>query len=279
MIMKPDYIHPKRDAYNFQEIDHLIDFCKQNKIRLHGHTLIWHKAVPAWLEKFKGSESEWDAMLKEHIQTIVNHCKGYVKSWDVVNEAFNDDGTLRRNIWLKHLGESYLEKAFIYASEADPAAKLFYNDYSIELPGPKLSAVLKFLGNLRAKGVRVDGIGLQMHVRLDYPKISEINESAVSIQKENFLVHYSELDVSLKGGHKAFLSGQTLLNLQKNRMREIVQGYMKLNPENRFGITLWGVSDNDSWLTQESMRARPLLFDTRYEIKPAYCGFLEGLIE
>lgn len=276
-IMKPRYMHPKKDSYDFNETDHLIDFCRENKIRLHGHTLVWHKALPAWIEKFKGNQAEWETLLKEHIQTVINHCKGYVKSWDVVNEAFNDDGTLRKNIWLKNIGETYVEKAFQYAAEADPSARLFYNDYSLEKHGPKLAAVLKFFSEIKAKGIKIDGMGMQMHVTLEYPAITDINQAALSIQEAGFLVHYSELDVRLNEGHKLFLSGKRLLELQKDRMKAIVQGYMKLNPGNRFGITLWGVSDNDSWLSEESIRARPLLYNTSYKIKPAYCGFLEGL--
>lgn len=276
-IMKPEFIHPKKNYYHFTETDHLIDFCKQYKKRLHGHTLVWHKSNPPWLENFKGDKYQWEALLKEHIQTIINHCKGYIKSWDVVNEAFNDDGTLRKNIWLKNIGEDYIEKAFQYAAEADPTATLFYNDFSLENYGVKFKAVLKFLADLKAKGIKIDGIGMQMHVTLDFPYISDINQAAINIQEEGFLVHYSELDVSLRTGHNLFASKKRLLNLQKDRVKVIVEGFMQLNEKNRFGITMWGVSDNDSWLMENNLRARPLLYDLRYHVKPAYCGFLEGL--
>lgn len=276
-IMKPDYIHPKKNQFNFTETDHLIDFCKQFKMRLHGHTLIWDKALPPWIENFKGEQQDWEALLKEHIQTIVTHCKGYVKSWDVVNEAFTDDGYLKKNVWLKHIGESYIEKAFQYAHEADPEALLFYNDYSLEVYSTKLKSVLQFLGELKAKGIRVDGVGMQMHVTLDYPYISDINEAATHIQQEGYLVHYSELDVSLKTGHNFFTSKKKLLSAQKERYKNIVEGFMKLKPEKRFGITLWGVSDNDSWLMERSLRSRPMLYDVNYRLKPAFCGFTEAL--
>jgi endo-1,4-beta-xylanase len=279
MVMKPWYLHPKKDQFNFSEIDHLMAFCKEHQIRLHGHTLVWHKGLPPWIENFKGSKEEWEALLRDHIYTIVNHCKSYVKSWDVVNEAFNDDGTLRRNVWLKNIGESYIEKAFQYAAEEDPGALLFYNDYSIEKQGEKLDAILKFFGNLKAKGIKVDGFGMQMHVTLEYPTTGEINKAALSIENAGFMVHYSELDIRLNEGHKLFVSGRRLLEMQRQRMKEIVKGYMKLKPQSRFGITLWGVSDNDSWLTERSVRARPLLYNSSYKIKPAYCGFLEGLQE
>jgi endo-1,4-beta-xylanase len=277
-ILKPKYIHPHADKFDFWEMDHLMEFCQRNNIRLHGHTLVWHNAVPDWMEKFKGSSAAWDSLLKDHIQKVVIHCKGTVRSWDVVNEAFNDDGSLRKNIWLKNIGETYIEKAFRYAREADPTAKLFYNDYSLEGNGEKLNSVLLYLQQMRSAGVEVDGIGLQMHLSLSSPSIAQINEAALRIQKEGYLVHYSELDISLSADQPLFVSRKKLLAAQKKRFKEVVQGYMKLSDASRFGITLWGVSDNDSWLMDESMRTRPLLFNTHYKIKPAFCGFSEGLI-
>jgi endo-1,4-beta-xylanase len=276
-ILKPAFIHPQRNSYNFREPDHLMGFCRQNNIRLHGHALIWHKALPLWMENFKGDASEWELMLKEHVQTVINHCKVYIKSWDVVNEAFNDDGSLRRNIWLKNIGPSYIEKAFKFAMQADTSALLFYNDYSLEHNGVKLDAVLRFFNEIKKKGISVHGIGMQMHVGLKHPRVSLINEAAQKIQQDGFIVHYSELDITLIGEHPLFMSGKKLLALQEARYKEIVKGYMRLNREKQFGITLWGVSDNDSWLTDDHLRARPLLFDLRYRPKPALCGFLEGL--
>jgi endo-1,4-beta-xylanase len=278
-VMKPQYIHPKRNVFHFEEVDHLIEYCSHYNIRLHGHTLVWHKALPAWLEHLKAEPQEWEALLKEHIQSIVNHCKGYIKSWDVVNEAFNEDGTIRNNIWMKHIGESYIEKAFLFAHEADPSALLFYNDYSLERNGEKLNSVLSLLAHLRSRGVPVHGIGMQMHISLEYPEIAQINQSALRIQEAGYLVHYSELDISLSADQKLFASGKKLLALQKDRMKEVVEGYRKLKPDKRFGITLWAVGDGDSWLTEDHFRARPVLFNARYKIKPAYCGFLEGLTD
>lgn len=132
---------------------------------------------------------------------------------------------------------------------------------------------------MKKKGIKIDGIGMQMHVTLEYPTTAEINQAALSIQKAGLMVHYSELDVRVHSDHKFFMSGKKLSELQKDRMKAIVQGYMNLDPKKRFGITLWGVSDADSWLTDESIRARPLLFNSNYKIKPAYCGFLEGLTQ
>jgi endo-1,4-beta-xylanase len=276
-ILKPQFIHPRKDEFNFFEPDHLMAFCREQKMRLHGHALVWHEAVPAWMEEFRGDAAAWDELLRNHVQTIVSHCKGTIRSWDVVNEAFDDQGGLRRNIWLKNIGESYIEKAYLYAAQADPTALLFYNDYSLERNGAKLDAVLKFFAALKQKGVSIHGIGMQMHVSLTFPAIADINAAALRIEKEGLLVHYSELDVNL-AGEGTFMVGRKKLEAeQRDRYREIVRGYLQLKPASRFGITLWGVSDNDSWLTDQRVRSRPLLFSNRYRIKPAFCGFAEAL--
>lgn len=277
--MKASVIHPAKDVYDFVETDYLMSFCKRNKKRLHGHTLVWYKDNPKWMDRFKGNKSDWENLLKEHIKTIVSHCKDQVKSWDVLNEAFNGDGSLRENIWLKNIGETYIEKSFIYAAEADPNALLFYNDFDLESKPEKLEAVLKYLGKLKAKGVKIDGIGMQMHVSINSPYMSEINLAAMKIQSSGYLVHYSEFDITIARSGRLWSVNKHLLNVQGTRMKDIVAGYRTLNSNSRFGITMWGLSDGDSWLYDKNDHDKPLLFDVRHKAKPAYCGFLEGLTD
>lgn len=277
--MKASFIHPGKDLYDFSEADYLMKFCEKYDKRLHGHTLVWYRGNPKWMEKFRGDRQAWELMLKDHIQVIMHHCKGHVQSWDVLNEAFNDDGSLRENIWLKNIGEEYIEKCFAYAAEADPNAILFYNDFDLECRPGKLAAVLKYLGALKAKGVKIDGIGMQMHVNINFPYITDINMAAMEVEAHGFLVHYSEFDISLVKTGKLWMMDKHLLKQQGSRIKEIVAGYRKLSKSSRFGITMWGLSDADSWLSEKNDRDRPLLFDSRYRVKPAYCGFLEGLSE
>jgi endo-1,4-beta-xylanase len=277
--MKAAFIHPAKEMFDFRETDELISFCKQYNKRLHGHTLVWHKENPKWMEKFKGDKNAWEMMLKEHIQTIIIHCKENIKSWDILNEAFNNDGSLKENIWLKNIGAGYIEKCFIYAAEADPEAQLFYNDFDLESQPEKMKTVLKYLLGLKAKGIKIDGIGMQMHINVNSPHISEINTAALQIENAGFKVHYSEFDISLRKTGKLFTMNNHLLNLQESRMKSVVAGYRKLNDLKRFGITFWGLTDEDSWLTERNGNDRPLLFDSRYNVKPAYCGFLDGLSE
>ncbi|RZK48352.1 MAG: 1,4-beta-xylanase, partial [Hymenobacter sp.] len=124
-IFKPEYLHPEPARYDWVEADQLAAFCRAHGQRLHGHVLVWHQQLPGWLTTFAGSPADWDNLLRDHVQTICRHFRGQVSGWDVVNEAFAADGTLRPSIWLEHLGAGYLEKAFRYAHEADPDALLF----------------------------------------------------------------------------------------------------------------------------------------------------------
>lgn len=167
-IFKAQYIHPEPLLFNWTEADRLASFCQNNNKRLHGHTLIWHQQLPQWILDYQGSPFDWELLMKVHIQTVMTHFKNKVTAWDIVNEAFNEDGTLRNSIWKQKIGDGYIEKAFLFAREADPSALLFYNDFNLESNTTKLNSVLSFLNNLRNRGVRIDGIGVQMHISTYY---------------------------------------------------------------------------------------------------------------
>lgn len=259
------YVEPGPGQYDWTETDYIADFARQYGMRLHGHTLVWHNAVPGWLYGYTG---DWDAMLQDHITQEVGRYKDIIHSWDVVNEGFNEDGSLRNSIWLQHLGTNYIQKAFEYAHAANPSAKLFYNDFNLELNPIKLKGVLDFLTKLKLSGVQIDGIGMQMHITATYPAVSQIADAAKKITDAGFLLHFSELDVNMN-----MPSGQTLLSAselkqQANRYEDVFGIYNQVNPKLQFGITMWGVSDADSWIP----RGLPLLFDYNYSCKPAYCA-------
>ncbi|MBL7836503.1 MAG: endo-1,4-beta-xylanase, partial [Bacteroidetes bacterium] len=131
-ILKAENIHPEENRFNWTQVDSLISFCERYNKRFYGHTLIWHNQLPQWILDFKGNTMQWEHLMKTHIQTIISHYKDKVIAWEVVNEAFNEDGTLRNSIWFENIGPSYIEKAFKYAKEANPNALLFYNDYNLE---------------------------------------------------------------------------------------------------------------------------------------------------
>ena len=278
-IMKPAFLHPSENLFHWTEADQLADYCASHSKRLHGHTLIWHQQLPPWMLNFRGDQTAWENMMREHIFQIVNHFKGKVSSWDVVNEAFNDDGTLRNSIWKKNLGSSYLEKAFQYAHEADPAAKLFYNDYSLVINPVKRKAVLSFLNSLKAKGVPIDGIGLQMHLFNGFPENVEISNAIDEVWKNDYLVHISELDISINPFSQALdKAPQEELVRQAEKYLYIFKTYDRIPASYYFGITIWGVGDRDSWIRYFYNRADfPLLFDDNYQPKRAYCKLIADL--
>jgi len=276
--LKMESVHPFYNTFYFEAMDSLVHLSNINQKAIHGHTLIWHEQLPDWIITFNGSSQEWEILFKSHIQTIVKRYKGKIKSWDVVNEAFNEDGSLRQTIWLKHLGYGYIERAFAYAFEADPNALLFYNDYNLESNPNKRKAVINYFNNLKEEGTKVDGIGMQMHVSIDFPEMTQISEAFQDIEQTELLLHVSELDVTVNSNNQLQTLNSEILLKQAKKYSEIVALYNQLNTKNKFGITIWGMSDKDSWIiSRYNRKDYPLLYDSAYSPKPAYCKFLETL--
>lgn len=277
-IFKAQYLHPEEGFFDWREADTLAYFCASNHKRLHGHTLIWHEQLPAWIMQYQGSQTVWEQMFKHHIQTIVLHFKGKVASWDVVNEAFNEDGTLRNSIWKQHIGEHYIEKAFLYAEEADANVLLFYNDYNLESNPTKRNSVINYCNNLRQRGVKIDGIGLQMHVSIMFPSITQIAEAFQQVSHHTYKVHVSELDVSVNPLGKNITPTPQLFAEQADYAGKIVLQYKKIARHLQYGITIWGISDKDSWIRSYFNREDyPLLYDDNYVPKPIYCKLFDVL--
>jgi endo-1,4-beta-xylanase len=277
-VMKTAALHPQENTYNFTDADYLVDFAKQSNKRVHGHTLIWYKSLPAWITNFQGDSAAWENLLKTHIQTIVARFKGKVASWDVVNEAFEDDGTLRNSIWLQKLGPDYIARCFQYAHEADPDALLFYNDYGHEYGPTKRTAILNLVNSLKTRGVPINGIGMQMHTRYNMTEsnwTTAINTAAQTGLK----VHLSELDISMNPDNNLSLTfTAALAETQAQKYLYIVKAYNAIPKAQQFGITNWNVSDADTWITGNYNRPDwPLPFDASYNRKAAYQGILDGV--
>lgn len=267
-IMKPAYLHPDENIFRWELADELADYCKNNSIRLHGHTLLWHNQLPSWMQFFQGDEAAWDAMMKKHIQTIVSHFKGKVTAWDIVNEAFEEDGSFRRSVWYVQLGESYIEKAILYAKEADPNVLLFYNDYNMESNALKRSAVLAHFDKLRAKGVTIDGIGVQMHVYHVYPSPLMIRECLMEIAQRKYKIHLSEIDVSVNPLSVDVEYSDSVQALQTKQYETIINTYQEIPAELQYGCTFWGISDKYTWIRLRE--DYPLIFDDEYRKKKLF---------
>jgi endo-1,4-beta-xylanase len=290
--MKFGATEPNQGDFEFGDGDKIAAFAKSYNKRLHGHNLCWYTGNPAWLNNFSGDSAAWDNLLKTHITTVVTHYKGQAASWDVVNEAFqdnnsgeyrnlqtdpsNDDGC----IWYRHIGKDYIAHAFQYAHDADPGAILFYNDYDQEKFTNKLQGILNMVAELKSKNIPIGGLGLQMHI-----DISTNNDSIAAAIKAcaatGLKVHIAELDICVNLNWSA--STVYTADLQKQQADKyafVVQQYKQLVPKDQqWGITMWNVSDADSWWNQAPLNRHdwPLLFDASYQKKTDYTSFLNAL--
>lgn len=276
--MKFTALHPAQNTYTYADADEIVALAQADGKRVHGHTLNWYKSLPAWVTNFAGTTADWENLLKTHIQTVVGHFKGKVASWDVVNEAFNDDGTYRNSIWVEKLGTDYIARAFQYANQADPEALLFYNDYGHEYSATKRTAIINLVTSLKSRGIPIHGIGMQMHTRYNQTD-ANLNAAITAAAATGLKVHISELDIALNPDNIQTLSyNANLADLQAAKYKYIVQTYNAIPKAQQFGITTWNVTDADSWIPSEYSRPDwPLLFNNNYERKAAYQGILDGV--
>ena len=276
--MKFATLHPAQNTYNYADADEIVALAAANGKRVHGHTLNWYKSLPTWVTNFSGTTADWENLLKTHIQTVVGHFKGKVASWDVVNEAFEDDGTYRQSIWVQKLGTDYIARAFQYANQADPDALLFYNDFGHEYSATKRTAIINLVNNLKSRGIPIHGIGMQMHTRYNQTD-ANITAAITAAAATGLKVHISELDVALNpDNNQALTYNASLADLQAAKYKFIVQTYNAIPKLQQFGITTWNVTDADSWIPTEYSRPDwPLPFNSNYERKAAYQGILDGV--
>ncbi|MCU0451366.1 MAG: endo-1,4-beta-xylanase [Bernardetiaceae bacterium] len=278
-VMKMRGLRPSAQEFAWQQADSLVAIAQANGQRVHGHALLWHESVPDWVTKFVGDSAAWENLLRTHITTVMARYRGRLVSWDVVNEAFDDQGQPRNSIWRQKLGPDYLARCFRYARAADPAAKLFYNDYGQEYSPAKAQAILQMVADFKRRGVPIDGLGLQMHIHIDTDRAG-ITRAIREAAGTGLLVHVSELDVSLnpKSLPQPTLT-DSLLQQQADFYRHVVQEYYREVPApQRHGITTWNIGDADTWIRSYFKRQDwPLPFDDRYQPKPAYRAFHEAL--
>ena len=211
--MKWSNIHPLPGRYNWGPADSFVEFCEKNDIVPIGHCLVWHSQVPRWTFQDDSGEpltrGALLARMKEHINVVVGRYKGRVKGWDVVNEALNEDGTMRDNQWFRIISEGkpeqkfdYIAKAFEYAHEADPDAELYYNDYSLSMDRAKCDGAVAIVRHLQSKGLRIDGVGMQLHGALTYPEVDDLEYAittlaATGVQGDGDGTGYPDADPSL----------------------------------------------------------------------------------
>jgi len=287
-VMKAQIIHPKINAYNFGPADKMVAYCKKNNMKVNGHTLIWHSQLPAYARNMKSVDS-FKTFFQDHITTIATRYADKVYSWDVVNEALNEDGTMRKTVFLDLLGENFVIDAFRLAQAAAPGTQLYYNDYNNEQPA-KRAGCIALIKKIKGAGVRIDGVGIQGHWHLGRVPIKEIEESIQQYAALGITVMFTELDIDvLPGAVQGADIGQRVkedpsLNpytggLPDSVQKQLAADYLALfrlflkykNDISR--VTFWGLTDAQSWLNGWPIRGRtnyPLLFDRSYKPKPAF---------
>lgn len=274
--MKMPYLSVSKDTYNWDEADSLVDFATLHNLRVHGHTLIWHNSIPKWMKEYQTDKEGWKKIMKDYINNVMSHWKGKITSWDVVNEAIGDDGKLKPGFWLEKIGPDFVELAFKYAHEADPNALLFYNDYGHEYSKIRLEGINALLMSLKEKGVPVHGTGLQMHTSVSRNS-GDLRNAIIESAKTGLLVHVSELDIAVnREKDKDFIVTDSLIVVQKNMYKEVALAMKDIPAKQSYGITFWGVGDNDSFMYSEEHQEQPLLFDSSYRRKKTYEGVVEG---
>jgi endo-1,4-beta-xylanase len=289
-IMKCEEIHPTWDTYNFDLADKFVAYGKAHSMFVVGHTLVWHSQLPPFVSTIKSSDSLM-LFMTNHINTVAGRYVGKVNSWDVVNEALNEDGTLRNSIFLEKLGEDYIRKAFDLAAKAAPNTELYYNDYNIEQPQKRAGAIA-MIKKIQTSGTKIDGVGIQAHWSINGPPLEEIEKSIIEFAALGLKISFTELDLTalpnpwdLKGADvNQNFENSPFMDPYKQSLPDSMQLKLAKGYEDLFAlflkhqdkidrVTFWGVNDGQSWLNGWPIKGRtnyPLLFDRGFKPKLAF---------
>ena len=286
-LLKFQSLHPEPERFTFEAADRYVAFGRDRGMAVIGHTLVWHSQTPRWVwdgpDGGLADRATMLARMRIHISTVVGRYQGRIRGWDVVNEALNDDGTLRDSPWRRGIGDDYIARAFEFANEADPTAELYYNDYNLATRPAKRAGAIRIVNDLKQRGIRIDAVGEQGHWRLDTPTVAELEETITDLRATGVKVMITELDVNLlppAGTPAAGQSPSPESNPYTNGLPDDVQRALARYYADAFRVllkhrdditrvTFWGVSDGDSWLNRGRVN-HPLLWDRQRRPKPAF---------
>lgn len=306
-VMKAERINPEPGVYNFKPADDFVAFGQKNKMFIVGHTLIWHNQTPEWFFQDKnGNPNTKEAQMERmrmHIQTIAGRYAGKVQAWDVVNEVMDENGSYRKTNWVNSIGngDTLVKNAFKFTSKYAPDTELYYNDFNVWRP-TKRDGIMRMVRMLKKEGVRIDGIGIQGHWGLNYPKKEYIEAVIDSFASLGVKVMITELDIDvLPLTKEGQIIGTGLLHPQYEleEFKTFLDPYRKGLPEdiqvqlaNRYAelfeifyrkrdkidrVTFWGLHDGMSWKNDYPIANRtnyPLLYDRNKKPKPALKAIL-----
>lgn len=268
--MKWGTVEPTQGSFNWSEADQIVAFAQAHNQQVRGHTLVWHSQNPSWLTNGTWTSAQLSSLLQNHISTEVGRYKGEITAWDVVNEPFDEDGTYRSTLWYNGLGANYIAQALTWAHAADPAAKLYINDYNVEGVNAKSTALYNLVKSLKAAGVPIDGVGLQAHLVLGQVPAA-LQQNIQRFADLGVDVAITELDVRM-----ALPADSTELAQQKADFKRVMAACVAVT--RCVNVTVWGFTDSDSWVPSTFPgygAATP--YDENYAPKPAYYGIAEAL--
>ena len=292
------FIEPQPNKFNFDVSDKYVDFGMKNNMHIVGHALVWHSQLSDYMKGIKDRKT-MSFHIQNHINTLVKRYKGKIHTWDVVNEALNEDGTLRESLFFNIMGSEYIENSFSWANDADPDVNLVYNDYNL-CEEPKRKGAIKLIKDLQKKNIKIDGVGIQAHWQLNSPTIEEIEKTIISFSELGIDVMFTELDISVLPSPWELQGAEVNQNFEKfeddkkmnpypiklpdavkkklaNRYKDIFKLFLK-HQDKISRVTFWGVTDKNSWLNDWPIKGRtnyPLLFDRNYQSKIAYKSIID----
>ncbi|MGW6792559.1 endo-1,4-beta-xylanase [Streptomyces chartreusis] len=255
---------PQQGVFDFTKGDEIVALARADHQKVRGHTLVWHSQLPGWLTGREWTATELRAVLKKHIQTEVRHYRGKIYAWDVVNEAFNEDGTYRETVFYKTLGPGYIADALRWAHQADPKARLYLNDYNVEATGPKSDAYYALAKELKAQGVPLHGFGLQTHLALQYGYPATLEDNLRRFARLGLDTALTEVDVRMQ-----LPVTEEKLNRQAEWYRDMTEACLAVR--RCVGITVWDYTDKYSWIPAFFPgEGAALPWDEELRPKPAY---------
>ena len=292
------FIHPKPNTFDFNTADRYVELGLKNDMYIVGHALVWHNQLADFMQNID-NEVKMQEYVKNHVNTVVSRYRGKIDAWDVVNEAFNEDGTLRKSVFFNNLGENYISDVFKLAEKADPEADLIYNDYNF-YKQEKRAGILNMVKKFKSSGVKIDGVGVQAHWDLASPSLDQIEQIILDVHAAGVPVSFTELDISVLPNPWEMVGAEVTKNFSQfegdskmspypnqlpnkvqkqlaKRYHDIFQLFVK-HSDKIERVTFWGVMDKHSWLNDWPIKGRtnyPLLFDRNYNPKLAYQSVLE----
>ncbi len=284
--MKFDAMEPQKGNFNYNNSDKLVAYAQKYNMQLRGHNLCWHSQLPSWITagltngiaNGTFTRTSLQAILKNHINTIVTRYKGKVQQWDAVNEPFNDGtGTLRNSIWQQVIGNDYIDSTFVWAHRADPDAKLYLNEYSGEMYGDtKSEAMFNYVKSMKDRGIPITGVGFQCHFMVNTINFTKLDQNIKRYAVAGLEVIITELDIRIKNTDYNSNPAKWLA-YQASDYQNMIN--ICLNNSNAKTFVTWGFTDKYSWIPNFTNNAYgySLIFDNSYTIKPAYTSILNVL--